>query len=429
MFIGYLIIDTCFAMVTALLVVYFLKFNLSVQVRNINLLIFTLSFGSINGIISTIWNELNISNELQFIKSILLLILSIFIIKLMLKASWSKSIISFCLVMIAVALGNFLAPIILKVNVQDAFSSAKMYLIVNALIYVIALIFVCLTNFVRIFSNIKNLKPVVFLLVITLICMAINFSVQYGDNFNIVSFVAVLISSLFFLFASIWCVLMYRNSELKIEEQKQQAFYNKSLSTALQDLRRFKHDQNNHLSVIYNMLKMGKSDNAFSYLEEIIVTSGSIANTSIFNIKNAGLFSIIYTKMDKANQLGVHFDLKTIGIIDSIDIIKISELCEVIGILLDNAIEAAYTTEEKNVSMLTICDDAGISITIKNSCSDVPVMSKLKVDGYSTKGSNRGHGLSIVEKILDNYKNIINIIRFDDIEMVFEQHIKIKKGL
>ncbi len=51
--------------------------------------------------------------------------------------------------------------------------------------------------------------------------------------------------------------------------------------------------------------------------------------------------------MDMAESAGVEIDLKTLGVIDSIPTIKVSDLCEIIGIFLDNAIEAAQLSNKK----------------------------------------------------------------------------------
>lgn len=149
---------------------------------------------------------------------------------------------------------------------------------------------VVFTPYIKNIGKAKNLNPIAFLLLLTFVIMALNFGVHYVSSFNPITFTAALISSLAYFLSTLIYISRFSKYELKMEEQKQQAFYNESLSTSLQDLRRFKHDQNNHLSVIEGMLRMGKSQEAYSYLQEITSSSDNNINTAIFNLRNAGLF-------------------------------------------------------------------------------------------------------------------------------------------
>ncbi|EMS72172.1 Histidine kinase-, DNA gyrase B-, and HSP90-like ATPase [Ruminiclostridium cellobioparum subsp. termitidis CT1112] len=304
-----------------------------------------------------------------------------------------------------------------------------LFAVMNALVYFFTSIIILLTPFAKKLGQFKNLKPVIILLFITLLMLVLNAGVHYIVSFDPISFTATLILSLIYLIVSVWYINNFYKYEMKIEEEKQQAFYNESLSLVIQDLRRFKHDQANHLTVISAMLKMKKFDQANSYISEIFNTTESIVDTSVCDIKNAGLFGLISSKMDYAKKTGIKFNLQAIGEIDSIPNVKISELCEIIGIYLDNAIEAAAISSDKEVEMRLENKEESIDIVIDNSCSIIPNLESIRQDGYSTKGTNRGHGLSIVDKILSKYASISNTINFDNNSMIFSQILKIKKGI
>jgi two-component system sensor histidine kinase AgrC len=329
--------------------------------------------------------------------------------------------------MVGVGVGNFVAPLIFAlisdVNVTANTISHNIFLftLMNFLIYLIASIFVVLTPFTKKLVKVKNLKPMGFLLCITILIMATNAGVHYITHFDPVSFTAVLLSSLVYLIASAWYITKYQKYESKIEEQNQQAFYNESLSNTLQDLRRFKHDQANHLSVIYAMLTMQKNTEAHNYLKEIINTSESVINTSIFNVKNAGLFGIISTKMDKASNIGVKFELDIIGEIDSIPNVKISELCEVVGIFLDNALEEVISNGKMKIEMEIKNTEEVITIKISNECIKIPNVN------VTSKGHDRGNGILIAKKIINSYKNVTNATIFEKSNMTFSQILTIEK--
>ena len=434
MFIQLMVVNTLFAMIPAYLVHYFLKSNLNIISKGTRLVIFIICFGVSNVLVSTILMEY-LPNNLQFIRSLFILLLSLILIKVVLNIDLVRAVLSLCTIMLAVGCGNFLAPLLFAlfsdINVTPSVISNNIFLfsIMNTLIYLIAAILVILTPVARKISQVKNLKPVIFLLFITLLMLVLNAGVHYIASYDPISFTATLILSLIYLIISIWYINNFHKYEMKIEEEKQQAFYNESLGLVIQDLRRFKHDQANHLTVISAMIKMKKYDQASSYINEIFNTTDNIVDTSICDIKNAGLFGLISSKKDFAQKSGIKFNLKATGEIDSIPNVKISELCEIIGIYLDNAIEAASESESKEVEMVLESNDESIDITINNSCKTIPDINSIKIDGYSTKGTDRGHGLCIVEKILSKYENISNFINFDNENMIFTQILKIKKGI
>ncbi len=433
MFIVFLIINIVFVMVSAYFIYYFLKLNYCLKVNNTCLITFIILFGLINGLISTLWINFAPDN-IQNLRSILLLILSPIIIKLLLKVSIIQSIISFCVITLLMALGNFSLPLlfyIFGINATPAVinSNAILFTTVNLFISIIVFILINIFPYAKKIGQIKNINPIAFLLVITFLIIASNLGIHYVTYFDFRSFLMVLISSIIYLCASIFYIIKYQSYELKLEEQKQQSFYNESLGNALQDLRHYRHDQANHLAVISSMLKYHKYNDAEQYLNEIVSAADAMKNTAIFNIQNAGLFAILSTKIDKANNCGINVDLRVIGIINSIDSIKISELCEIIGIYLDNAIEAAQDSNEKNLSLTIINSESSLLISIANSCKIIPNISLIKTDGYSTKGNNRGHGLAIVDKILNKYKNVLNQMNFEEMNMEFKQSLQIKKGI
>ncbi len=435
MSIWYLLVNTLFSTMSSLLVYVFLKVNFDFNCSRNRLLVFLALFGFINGVMSTAWSQfVNLPSEFQSFKPVILLLLSIQTIRFVLKIDWAKTVLSFFMVMVAMGLGNYLTPLLFSIlgydiTAETISNNINLYFFVNISIFLISVLFTFTTPHLSKLRKIKNLKPVSFLFGVVFLMMAINMSTHFVEHFNLMSFALVLISSLAFALIALIYVNKYQRNEELSEEQRQQHFYNESLSKTLQELRYFKHDINNHLSVLRVMIKNKEYTEADKYLSEISDQQFiNTTNTAIYNIKNVALFSLISSKIDKAKNANVVFNLKTIGTIDSIPGLKVSELCEILGIYLDNALEAAEVSTDKVIEMTVIEYLDSIDIKISNSCLQMPIMSKLKIDGYSTKGTDRGHGLAIVEKILGKYKYIINIMTFDEIVMHFNQELKIKKA-
>jgi two-component system sensor histidine kinase AgrC len=211
---------------------------------------------------------------------------------------------------------------------------------------------------------------------------------------------------------------------IRDEDLKHQKFYNESLRSTLFELRRFKHDWINNLTVIDSMLKMNKIAELKQYVSELIGHCWSHTNTQIYSIKNAALFGILSSKVNLAHEKGISVNMSVAGEMENISGIKISDFCEIIGIFMDNAIEEASVSDSViNIDMRE--GDNFIEISISNTCTTTPDMQKLTVDGYSTKGEGRGMGLAIAEKIISRYRNILHITTYEN--NMFTQTIEILK--
>ncbi|QNU67234.1 GHKL domain-containing protein [Ruminiclostridium herbifermentans] len=431
----FVIANIVFTTLSALLIYLFLHNAYDLKVTPKRRLFFITIFSVTNTLLSSSTFQIINSNFiLRITDTILLFVLSTLIIKYSLNTTYLESIFSFCIMGIGLGFGNAISILIFslfnfKLTITQTASNISLYIAVNFAIYAVAGIFVSLVLLFKKKTAISN-KTIYYMVCLVFLIFCIYIGIYFFQNsFEIRNFIIMLVIALIFCMFTIWYILSLNENEKQKIDLQHQKFYNESLGNALQDLRRFKHDQVNHLSVINTLLHTNKYTEATGYLDEIIGTAQGLTTTAIYNIKNAALFGIIYSKMNSANKLGITFDLQVVGVVESIPNIKISELCEIIGIHLDNAIEATQNSNDKIIEMFILGTDTDIQFTIKNSCSIKPIMSKIKEDGYSTKGNDRGHGLAIVENILRKYSNVVNIIQFDNDDSKFVQIIKIKKGI
>ena len=85
----------------------------------------------------------------------------------------------------------------------------------------------------------------------------------------------------------------------------------------------------------------------------------------------------------------------------------IIDLSRILGIILDNAIEASLESDDKRVNIAFINKNSSVIIVLINTFKgDIPLLSKLFKEGFSTKGENRGFGLSNLKDIIGKYMNI-----------------------
>jgi two-component system sensor histidine kinase AgrC len=424
-----MLINVIFAMVSGAILIMYLRWN-TIHYRKSSEVIFVILFGIISGIIST--KSSNSGDIIGMIKPLFLLFAGIIIIKFLLDIKWIKSITLFCLFMICSGMGNaaglLLIGLFFKGDITTISTNALFYICTNTIIAVLTVLFLFSIRPINsIIKQILHSKELAITFLMTFIIICANAGLYYYVKvFNFTAFLVIAILSLIYCTYIIFSGTTLYKRELEKAEQEQQGFYNKSLEGTLFNLRRFRHDWGNNLAVINTMLTMNKYEEAKAYLHEIIDYNTTSNNTLLYNIKNAGLFGIISSKQGLALDKGIDIDIKGMGEIRDIPGIKMSELCEVVGILLDNAIEESEKMKE-NIELNYMGSENAIEISVKNKCENDIDINKLGTE--STKGAGRGTGLQIVDQIIGKYNHIHNYRSYEIDSKTFEQLLVIEKGL
>jgi two-component system sensor histidine kinase AgrC len=218
---------------------------------------------------------------------------------------------------------------------------------------------------------------------------------------------------------------VYRDKEFRQLKE-----YTEMVETMSDDLRRFKHDYINILQTLGGYIEAEDMNGLKSfYQSELLPESEKIISKhrSLHLLKNIEINSL--KGLISSKIVGAH--LKNIAthveITDFITDIAISEIdiCRIIGILLDNAIESAVLCEEKVIRFAAIKTEKYTSFIISNTCpKDTPPVYKILEKGFSTKGSGRGIGLNTVRNIInEKYTNVFLNTKIKD--CIFIQELRI----
>ena len=76
-----------------------------------------------------------------------------------------------------------------------------------------------------------------------------------------------------------------------------------------------------------------------------------------------------------------------------------------LGILTDNAMEAALDAERPWVEIVLLAEDGRVFLRVSNTYANSIEPRKMWTEGWSTKGAGRGVGLSSYQQILEKYPN------------------------
>lgn len=89
-------------------------------------------------------------------------------------------------------------------------------------------------------------------------------------------------------------------------------------------------------------------------------------------------------------------------------VVTLSSIITMLGILLDNAIDASPENEEIKLDLL--CGEYNLVIEVTNKYIGKIDISKIFRKNYSTKSTKRGYGLSNLTKIVNNYGGTIEVL-------------------
>jgi two-component system sensor histidine kinase AgrC len=128
---------------------------------------------------------------------------------------------------------------------------------------------------------------------------------------------------------------------------------------------------------------------------------------TLSNIKNTALKSLLSSKFVYMMEIGIKTEIELIEPVNDLNM-DCLDLSRILGILLDNAMEASIETKEKEVRFCMFYKEKDLHLIIQNTAlPPTYAISELRSHEISTKGENRGIGLFNVDMILKNYENTI----------------------
>lgn len=201
-------------------------------------------------------------------------------------------------------------------------------------------------------------------------------------------------------------------------ETKQKALqdlqdYTHNLEIMYNGLRSFKHDYVNILLSMSGYIENRDIDELTKFFEDKIfptknlIDQGDYKLNQLSNIGVLEIKSLLSAKMIYAHESGIDV---TIDIPDRVDsfLMDTVDLARILGIFLDNAIEATLETKQPQMGLNIIQNKAGVAIIISNRCQDNgEMLQRLKQKGFSTKTGHQGIGLSNAQKIISSYDNVL----------------------
>lgn len=276
----------------------------------------------------------------------------------------------------------------------------------------------------------KNNLILLVSLIIGIVSIAIESYILFAYNnsipivLNLSSLFVLLIYFLFNIYSLI------RTSELELANQnlEEAKLYNKTLNILYDNIICFKHDFNNIVQSIGGYIYTDDLSGLKHYYTELVDDCQKVNNLSILNpetINNPAIYSLLTSKYHQAYEMGIKINMEIFIDLNTINF-KIYELTKILGILLDNAIEASSKCKKKIINII-MRQDLKCSkqlIIIENSYNNKDVdINKIFDKSYTDKNlGSHGLGLWKISQILKRNNNL-NLLTTKD-NKVFKQQLE-----
>ena len=207
---------------------------------------------------------------------------------------------------------------------------------------------------------------------------------------------------------------------LVIMSTKIQANYNKISSkyeTSISSLKEYEvmidkfrvetHENKNEFLTVRNMIK-DNPEGAIKYIDKLVdnkIKDNNKIMKKTAKIPSGGLKATIYSKLCLMDKLKIKYKLNIARDVHTTDLINLDEdlvlkICKILGVFLDNAIEAVKNIKEKEIFVEIYSMDGNLCIDITNNFRGSIDLNKISEQKYTTKGEGHGYGLSLVDKLL-----------------------------
>lgn len=354
------------------------------------------------------------------------MIMVILLIKFILKASWLKSLLSeFTIIAFSSILELFMLQFYLSIfNItKEIVMSVPFYRIVYVLsIYLCIYIIYRIIKFFKFHFNLENMtkKSKILFIVNTLIgIIAIGAQFYlitfYSDKMPVAITIVSILSLLAYFFISIYSLLNTTKLETTSQNLAEAQLYNKTLSLLHDKMRGFKHDFHNIVQGIGGYISNNDMEGLKKYYSQLLKDCNQVNNLTALNpsiINNSVIYNILAAKYHRADELGVQINLAIFMDLNEIEKhMKIYEFTRIMGILMDNAIEATAECQDKIIHVTFRKEEnrKRIVMIIENTYLNKDIdIDRIFDKDYSTKSkeTNSGLGLWEVRQILKKNNNL-----------------------
>ncbi len=301
-------------------------------------------------------------------------------------------------------------------NIENITTSSNVFLLLNLYITIISFIllkFKLPQKFYKILINstksIKNNATFISSFIVISITI-----ISSAESYMKLPTTAILITNV--IMAVIFITIVITSSKIKANYNKISKKYQTSISSLkeyevmIDKFGVYTHENKNEINTIRNMIKDNIDKDEIIKHIDVLLKNKIKDNAKIMQktskIPSGGLRATIYSKLCLMDKLKIKYILNISREVKTTDLINLDEdltlkICNILGVFLDNAIEAVRELKKKEISIEMYIIDKWLCIDVTNNFKGNLDLSKISEVKYTTKGKGHGYGLSLVQEILN----------------------------
>lgn len=381
-------------------------------------------------------------NMNEILKTILMCTIFTMVFKIIFKSNISKSVLMSIIYIIILMLSDLLVLlfliVILQMPKETIYTSFAGSVLGNICTNIIMLLIIYLLR-----KPLKKLlgysfstnKKIIIVSIITIIITVYFFFkiiAGYKVNNSVITYLMCMVAFITIL------LTLYREkieNESIIKKYDELLDVMKTYEIDIENQRTLIHENRNELMTIRSKaIDKNASKEFIEYMDSVIgdKVSTSISKYSKFtHLPSNGLKGFFYYKSMEAERRGIKVSANVSKKIENsflkdLDTKTYKDLARLIGVYLDNAIDASEKSEDKKLGIEIYLIKENIKIIITNTFSNDVDLSKIGKERYTTKGKNHGHGLLLVSSIIRNNNRFIAKTKID--QNLYIQELTINKN-
>ena len=376
-------------------------------------------------------------------KSILMSFINVYFYKISFNKNYQKIILITILYMIILIIPEFIEMFfltyIMRLSKDFCFNqfagSIPSNIIIFILFFTIILIFKKLLRKIVNFEM-DNIIKIVILSFLTFVCIG-TFFYEMGKNFTINQHFLIYILVIIVLVSSMISYIKQSIINNKITKEYDQLLgFMQTYEEEVETQRTLRHEtKNEFLAIRAKICDKEKESEIINYIDEILGDTYSVKKEKYAKfgyLPANGIKGLCYFKVQKAEELGIKVSIniskkiKNSTVFD-LDLKKQREFAKILGVFIDNAIEASADSRDKELGIEAYSNlENEFRMIISNTYNNEIDEEKIGKENFTTKGKNRGHGLLLVNEIVKN--NTIFETKRNAKNDIYSQTIIVKKS-
>lgn len=262
--------------------------------------------------------------------------------------------------------------------------------------------------------NSINKKTLISIIAILTLCILPQFIIYVLNQYNYPAYFLILNS----LQMIIVCIVIFTSFKNSMEKEKAENdllaanLHNKTMTGMVDGVKKLKHDYNNIMQALNGYVSTKQYDKLQEHINSVIgecneINTLSVISPKIFN--DPAIYGIVGAKYFMAIEKDIKFELDITTNVANINF-SMPDLSRILGILLDNAIEATSKLDNNKYIKLEMRFDS-------KKCADVIRVyntydTSIQINtadifkkGYSSKKVKSGIGLWEVQKLVKKSNN------------------------